>query len=130
MSGVKENEKEVGVSRQQKDKQTLPREGGEEEARTHLFEDVYLIFYGPAVVPNVRSLMHSGQQICSRESGQAATDDSNFDASTHRVCGLGSARSLICARRKGRQKRFILLPLNGNKGNLEGHGDTDLHRKA
>jgi len=61
MSRVKKNEKGVGVLRQQKDKQTLPREGGEGEARTHLFEDVYLVFYGPAVVPNVRSLMHSGQ---------------------------------------------------------------------
>jgi hypothetical protein len=60
---------------------TLSREGGEGEARTHLFEDVYLIFYGPAGVTNIRSLMHSGQQICSRESGKAATDDGNFDAS-------------------------------------------------
>jgi hypothetical protein len=80
MSRVKENEKGVGASRQRKDKQTLRREGGR-EARTYLFEDVYLIFYRPAVVPNVRSLMHSGQQICSREPGKAATDNGNFDAS-------------------------------------------------
>jgi hypothetical protein len=79
MSSVKENEKGVVVSRQQKNKQNLQREGGG-EARTHLFKDVYLVFYGLAV-PNVRSLMHSGQQICSRESGKAATDDGNFDAS-------------------------------------------------
>ena len=49
--------------------------------RTHLFEDVYVIFHGPVIVPNVCSLIHGGQQICSRESGKAATDDGNFDAS-------------------------------------------------
>ncbi len=53
--------------------------GGSE--RTHLFEDMYLIFYGPAVVPNVRSLVHGGQQIRSCQSSKAATNDSNFDAS-------------------------------------------------
>jgi len=42
---------------------------------------VYLILYRPAIVPNVRSLMHGGQQIRSRETGKAATNDGNFDAS-------------------------------------------------
>jgi hypothetical protein len=129
MSRVKENEKGVGVSRQRKDKQTLSGEGGEGDAHTHLFEDVYLIFYGPAVVPNIRSLMHSGQQMCSRESGKAATDDGNFDASRVWI----RIREITHLRKVA--ESFTLCPslaLNGGKGNLEGHGDTEapLHRKA
>lgn len=63
--------------------------------RAHLLEDVYLIFYRPAVVPNVGSLTHGGQQICSRESSKAATDDGNFDASRVwiRICEITHLRN-------------------------------------
>jgi len=99
-------------------------ERGKGEARTHLFENVYLIFYGPVVVANVRSLFHSGQQMCSRESGKAATDDGNFDASRVWI----RIREITHLRKAKRSARNFTLPpslaLNGGKGNLEGH-DTE-----
>jgi hypothetical protein len=126
MSRVKGIEKGIGVS-QQKDKKVLPRKGGEGEARTYLFEDVYLIIYGPAAVPNVRSLMYSGQQICSRESSKTATDDGNLDASRvwMRIRKVTPLRHLRKAKRSAKSVTLPLrMALNGGKGNLEPHGDT------
>ena len=50
-------------------------------AYTDLFEDMNLILNRVVFVLNVRSLVRDRQQICCCEAREAATDDSDFDAS-------------------------------------------------